>query len=155
MAHSSLQNLYCWNYLVPIRSLNAERIALPAKIMMLSAQCLVCNLLCHSDDHTAPYNISLHLLSQPSQIRFDCCSYMLVAIPGVSQNRRPQHMLLGKRFCSSAHCTKKASAMRRWYKILPDRDSDETLAMLSVYTMRVCLPINLRLHASSQLRRQH
>lgn len=64
-------------------------------------------------------------------------------------------MLHGNRLCSSIHCTKKASAMHRWYKIFPDNDSEETLAILSVYTMRVRLPINLLSHANSQLKSQH
>ena len=46
-------------------------------------------------------------------------------------------MLRGKRRCRAGHCTKKASAMRRRYKSLPDSDNDATRAMLSTYTTRV------------------
>ena len=47
-------------------------------------------------------------------------------------------MLLGNRLCKAGHCTKNLSAMRMWYRILPDSDREATRAMLSMYTIRVC-----------------
>ena len=40
--------------------------------------------------------------------------------------------------------------MRKWYKILPDRDRESTRAMLSIYTIRVCHLINLRQQVESE-----
>ena len=40
--------------------------------------------------------------------------------------------------------------MRKWYKILPDRDRESTRAMLSTYTTRVCHLKILRQQAGSE-----
>ena len=40
--------------------------------------------------------------------------------------------------------------MRKWYKILPDRDRESTRAMLSIYTIRVCHLKILRQQAGSE-----
>ena len=57
---------------------------------------------------------------------------------------RPAYKLRGYLICSSGHCTKTASARCVLYRIVPDKDSLLTLAMLSTYTIWELYPNHLQ-----------